>query len=364
MVRGRVQAQSIQISLLLLVAGVLAGSCSGDDDGDEKSATSTGARGGRGDAGAPSQGDGGADGTAGTARTAGTTGMTGAAGDLGTAGSSGPAGAAGTPGAAGIAGSQGSDGTGGTGAGNDGSGGEPGVGGTGAAGANGAAGSASEAYVCEPACADGQMCCPTGVHTECVPIDVDGCGVPDLVIDEAAAASSVDVTYVNVAADPCLLEEACVGGGGWRRVLTFDTTTPNIGTGDLVVGAPSMGNPDFEYSTCHGHYHFSGYAVYDLLDTNGNLVASGHKQAFCLRDDEQILNEPGVRTQKFYTCSNQGISRGWSDVYFVGLPCQWVDITDVPAGDYELRIRINPTKRIYELDYDNNELIVAVTIPP
>jgi hypothetical protein len=40
-----------------------------------------------------------------------------------------------------------------------------------------------------------------------------------------------------------------------------------------------------------------------------------------------------------------------------------VDITGVPAGEYYLRVRINPERRIFELDYDNNESIVAVTIP-
>ncbi len=238
-------------------------------------------------------------------------------------------------------------------------------GGSVAGNSGGGVGGSVQGYLCEPACAEGQMCCPTGVHTQCVPLDEDGCNVPDLTIDDVAALNSLDIDWIDTADDPCLLLEACVGGPGLRRLLVFDTETPNLGSGDLIVGKPSMSNPDFEYSMCHGHYHFEGYAAYDLLNTDGEVVAAGHKQAYCLRDDNQVLFEADVRTDPYYSCSgvSQGISRGWSDVYYVGLDCQWVDITGVPPGAYVLRVRINPDRRIYELDYDNNDMLLPVIIP-
>jgi len=250
-----------------------------------------------------------------------------------------------------------------TGGSSDGFGGEPGLGGS--PSDDGAGGSFSTDYTCPPACAPGSMCCPVGVHLECVPADEAGCGVPDLTINEAATTASVDIDFVNANADPCLLEEGCVSGPGMRRVLVFDTETPNIGSGDLIVGEPSPSNPDFVFSPCHGHYHFEGYATYDLVDAAGNVVASGHKQAYCMRDDSRFLSDSDVRGAPLYNCDGgvQGISRGWSDIYDVGLDCQWVDITGVPAGDYYLRTRINPERRIYELDYSNNELLVPVYIP-
>jgi hypothetical protein len=49
-------------------------------------------------------------------------------------------------------------------------------------------------------------------------------------------------------------------------------------------------------------------------------------------------------------------------VYGAGLDCQWVDITDVPAGDYTLRISINPDRVIQEADYSNNTADIAVHV--
>lgn len=76
---------------------------------------------------------------------------------------------------------------------------------------------------------------------------------------------------------------------------------------------------------------------------------------------------PNVQPQ--YTCTNQGISRGYADTYAVGLPCQWIDITGVPPGEYTLRISLNHPRadsllpQLVERDYENNIHEVAVTIP-
>jgi hypothetical protein len=132
--------------------------------------------------------------------------------------------------------------------------------------------------------------------------------------------------------------------------------THNQGTGDLYFGPPES-NPLFEYSSCHDHYHFSGYASYELLDGDSVLV-TGRKQAFCLLDTIQI---PAGTGTPYYTCENQGITAGWADSYPNFLPCQWIDITDVAPGAYTLRIRINPTMAFEESDYSNNQLDLPVT---
>jgi hypothetical protein len=70
-----------------------------------------------------------------------------------------------------------------------------------------------------------------------------------------------------------------------------------------------------------------------------------------------------------FDCSNQGISRGFSDTYNSGLPCQWVDVTGVPPGDYTLHIALNQPRRdhafamLNERDYANNAVAVPITIP-
>lgn len=199
------------------------------------------------------------------------------------------------------------------------------------------------------------LCCPLG--TVCAD---GGCKLPDLSIDAARMAESAHVEVVDFAPDACEIFEGCVGGPGKRTLLRFDLRTPNTGEGDLFLGDPE-GNELFEYSMCHNHYHFTAYADYRLLDGGGNEVAFGHKQAFCLEDISSNADPPAGEPK--YTCSFQGIQTGWADVYGGGLPCQWVDITGVPPGDYTLHAAVNFEKLLAESSYDNNTADVTVTVP-
>src|SRR6185503_15948730 len=145
--------------------------------------------------------------------------------------------------------------------------------------------------------------------------------------------------------------------------LRFETFTSNIGSADFTAGRPADHPELFQFSACHQHYHFDGYADYRLLDQGGREAGRGNKQAFCLEDTEQTSSGSGVRSNAFFTCSEQGISRGWGDSYSAGLDCQWIDITDVPSGTYTLQISINPARRIAESSYANNVVGVTVTVP-
>jgi Lysyl oxidase len=247
-----------------------------------------------------------------------------------------------------------------------------------------------EGSVCDPnagdaACADGLLCCSQGAVNAGVyrcaaaeaGLDYDmppefpddpgngllGCAGPDIFVDESELEPVIGT--INVGQDSCELIEMCVGGTGLRTVLRFNTLTPNIGSRDMAMGVPSN-HPDlFHYSDCHNHYHFDHYAGYELLDQTG-VVATGHKQAFCLIDLEAWAwpDEP-----REFDCGNQGISRGYADVYGSYLPCQWIDITDVPAGTYTLRIALNTPPPgtslpiINESNYGNNIAEVEVEIP-
>jgi hypothetical protein len=220
---------------------------------------------------------------------------------------------------------------------------------------------------CTPACTGGTICCPQALTHQCLmPTAAGACPIPDLSVDQMRATQSAHVVWSNIAADDCVIMEGCVTQAGWRRLLLFDTFTPNVGTGDFHMGAP-QDHPDlFEYSMCHMHYHFNGYANYTLIDSSGAEAAHGHKQAFCLEDSERVDTTAPARPT--YDCSDQGIARGWGDLYYAGLPCQWVDVTDVPAGNYTLRIDINggadaASHPITELSYTNNTAMASVTIP-
>ena len=150
---------------------------------------------------------------------------------------------------------------------------------------------------------------------------------------------------------------------GTHRFLRFSTESRNIGGGDVQLGSP-VGNPNFEFAECHGHYHFLGFAGYALKKKDGTLVATGRKVSFCLEDMQQWDSTASPDSK--YDCDTQGIQVGWSDIYDSGLAGQWIDITNIPAGDYDLEVTINPAHIIDEADYSNNTARIPVTIsgPP
>lgn len=158
--------------------------------------------------------------------------------------------------------------------------------------------------------------------------------------------------------EDCEVQENMIAAGT-HRLLRFSTESRNIGGSDVVMGSPE-GNPNFEFQECHGHYHFKGFAAYALKDKTGFVVAQGRKVSFCL-EDVRRWDRTAPRESKFF-CEDQGIQVGWSDIYDGGLPGQWIDITGVPAGEYDLEITINPEHIIDEADYSNNTTTVPVTI--
>ncbi|HWW01808.1 MAG TPA: lysyl oxidase family protein [Candidatus Acidoferrum sp.] len=185
-----------------------------------------------------------------------------------------------------------------------------------------------------------------------------GTALPDLIIwGPAASPTVITRTFTN---GDCEVVEGCETPGT-HTLLSFTTETRNIGDGDLALGNPGT-NSLFQWASCHGHYHFEEFADYELLDGNGNVVASGHKVGFCLLDDHPW--SPTASPQVKYDCWNQGIQSGWADVYAAGLPCQYIDITGVPPGDYALKMVVNPYGLLAESDTNNNATLVPVTIPP
>ena len=178
----------------------------------------------------------------------------------------------------------------------------------------------------------------------------------DLVVwPDALAPYETTETFTE---DDCEVRENMITAGT-HRLLRFTTESRNIGGGNVTMGRP-VGNPNFEFQECHGHYHFKGFAAYTLRDMSGAIVAQGRKVSFCLEDVRRW--DPAAPVNSKFDCEDQGIQAGWSDFYDGGLPGQWIDITGIPAGDYQLEITINPEHVIDEADYTNNTTIVPVTI--
>ena len=291
-------------------------------------------------------GSGGAPGAGGTAGEGGSGGLAGEGGSGGSAGAGGTAGATGAGGTAGAGGAGGTAGAGGTGgaAGAGGTGGNAGAGGTGGnAGVGGAAGAGG-----------------TGGQGG------DAGPLPDLTATVSNVYIALDTTVS--AAD---LLEGCASASSGIDLVRFSGTTNNLGPADVVVGDPGCpncernplavcDNPNFICAPAegHGHGHYQNFASYELLDETGqNVVAQGHKQGFCLRDTNCTFGSPT------FSCHFQGLTAGCSDVYSHTLGCQYIEITDVPGGDYLVRMTSDPLNLFEEANETNNSHSVPVTIP-
>lgn len=183
---------------------------------------------------------------------------------------------------------------------------------------------------------------------------------PDLVVDGGLFAGSLSLSTVN-GNDVCLIGEGCLTGYGQRDVINFSTRIANIGDADYYIGQPATGNSQFIFDQCHGHWHYAGYAMYNIYDSLGVPLQAGFKNGFCVLD----LSCFGGTAK--YGCGNMGISAGCADIYGAGLACQWLDITNIPSGRYTLTIRVNwdqdPDKLgRQEQRFDNNVAAVCINI--
>jgi hypothetical protein len=211
---------------------------------------------------------------------------------------------------------------------------------------------------CSPGCAATEFC---GTDCQCHAVNAPQ---PDLIPDVARLRDEILFDKVFVTENSCARVEECVSGTGERRVLRFSVEAINQGLTTLTVPPPAERPDLFIFSPCHGHYHFSGFASYELLDGEGKTVLTGRKQAYCMEDTQRVVSGPDVPCAKKYNCDDQGIQRGWSDLYGNTLDCQWLDITDVAPGDYRLKVTLNPARAFQEATLDNNTASVPVTIPP
>lgn len=171
--------------------------------------------------------------------------------------------------------------------------------------------------------------------------------MPDLTVDANRLKSSLQIRWRNFGSSSCAVVEGCVTSG-YRKLLRFDVLVPNLGEADLIIGYPAdpRNSGLFQWSPCHGHYHFEGFAEYRLL-SNSQRIVTGRKQAFCLMDAVQYWS--GSRSRG-YDCDYQGISVGWADLYDRYTDCQWIDITNVRPGNYILEVEVNVGGKIAEGD--------------
>ncbi|MCA1591952.1 MAG: hypothetical protein LC754_04730 [Acidobacteria bacterium] len=223
---------------------------------------------------------------------------------------------------------------------------------------------------------------------------------PDLIVDQAALRQHWVVRVEDLPANFCSVQEGNVTPGT-HTLLRFTVSTPNIGTADLALGDPNdhiaANDGLYEFASCHGHFHFRHYATYELIDPTTGYVWRAAKRGFCMIDIERYKAYTGDADNKphYSSCGavgiagNQGISKGWSDVYVWQLGGQYFVLdggdgqAPVPPGDYIIRVTVNPgyvptssepcryadplrsgvCHQLPESDFENNVNQITITIP-
>ncbi len=176
-----------------------------------------------------------------------------------------------------------------------------------------------------------------------------------------------------------------------RRLLRISSITANLGDGPLVVTRGAVATDlasatvfqrlftetgawrdiesgSFIHHDEHDHVHLEAFESLTLTDLAGRPVATTHKLSFCLTDVVRISETPTpapVRVDlEAWACSatEQGINPGWADYYGPALADQWIDITDVLAGDYLVEFVADPDDVLTESDETNNTITMPLTL--
>ncbi len=170
----------------------------------------------------------------------------------------------------------------------------------------------------------------------------------------------------NVGAGPLELRFAWVTSDGDAGVVPGDCRMQQLvhhsdGSVTYRSAGPCVFHPQ------HGHFHYENMASLVLRRVNrdgstAGVVRRSAKEGFCLADDDEFwfgtwrsgprgfVGQPGcslpgefrTRPPAVGAWVHMGISPGWGDVYTWDMPEQYVDVTDVPDGLYDVVSTANP----------------------
>lgn len=144
------------------------------------------------------------------------------------------------------------------------------------------------------------------------------------------------------------------------------------------------------YHPTHNHAHFDDWGVYSLRipdpaepnPLNWTMVGEGSKLGFCLmdygscqyynghcRDDNNNVlttNSPNYGLGGGgYSCgqTNQGISAGWTDIYYEYLDGMFITIPPgVCNGDYMIVVQVDPNNVLLEENENDNLMVAPITL--
>lgn len=161
----------------------------------------------------------------------------------------------------------------------------------------------------------------------------------------------------HVAADGKFLQRLYQRGGGYD---------------DVPVAAPVL-------HPTHAHWHYEGLARFQLFAVDpetglrGEQVTAGHKSGFCLLDIGRMEEADAPENEGHYAEQDciipdpaegwtMGVSHGYFDYYGAGLTDQYVEVSGVGDGLYELVSHVDTEGLLSEVDGSNNAASVLLTI--
>jgi hypothetical protein len=99
------------------------------------------------------------------------------------------------------------------------------------------------------------------------------------------------------------------------------------------------------------HWHYEGLASMDLVNKDGQALATSEKEGYCLADSFRYNgNLPKSPTTGYFTpnaCIQKtvvGLSIGWADCYNFMAENQYIKIDKVPSGKYWIRLTVKQTE--------------------
>lgn len=212
---------------------------------------------------------------------------------------------------------------------------------------------------------------------------------------------------------PCYPEETLQNPDHPTKCLRFNQLIANVGDGRLELRFDMRGvtTPDaaddvmlqriylsdgtyreraadrYEFHAVHAHIHYRGFGGSFLYPygwgqgRTGPALRVGNKVGFCVIDGQYLEeywgktgNGPRL-TRQFPDCNLpenvaldgpmwmvQGIDVGWADLYTWNLADQYIDITGIADGVYELEQVANPTGSVIEQTRDDNAASTVVCL--
>jgi hypothetical protein len=225
--------------------------------------------------------------------------------------------------------------------------------------------------------------------------------------------------------DVCLVEDAsaprgkCMFRGGTAQAvrLRFTTSIDNVGDGPLLLHAhrdstatPTMNvrqavqsgvdgsiagsynearretksSAYYEPAPTHTHWHLLNFEYFQLRAPDGRVVETDRKNGFCIVDRYTVSDDLPHRPEnpespegklaqrlKGHMCEHHnpsaldvmfGISVGSGDDYKHEVDFQWLDLTHVKSGVYDVVNVVNSDRALLEKNYDNNASSIAISV--